>query len=190
MRTKLMMAMVMALGFAMTVNAQNSDKSKKDAKCPQFNAAKMDTMQCHRMVDELMLNDATTAKFETLYMNYLKEMRDLRKPEQMMKGQVPQWKEQTDSEVQKQLEEWFNKEQKMLDIRTKYYKEFKRILSPKQLVRIFRPGPQGPEMMHPRFFANNRGNEMPPFGGKQGKLMKGKRMDKQEFPQESTEKND
>jgi hypothetical protein len=154
--------MVIALGIGMTVNAQDNTRSKKNVKCPQFSAAKMDSMQCHRMVDELMLNDATTAKFETIYMNYLTEMRELRKPTQMMKeGQTPQWKEQTDSDVQKQLEEWFDKEQKMLNVRTKYYKELKRILSPKQTARIFRPGNQGRKMMRPRFCSDNKGKNKP-----------------------------
>jgi|ADurb_Cas_01_Slu_FD_contig_31_2429031_length_639_multi_8_in_0_out_0_1 hypothetical protein len=188
---KLMIAAIVFLGMGMAANAQENEKMQKR---PQFNAARMDSMQCHRMVDELMLNDATTAKFETLYMNYLTEMRTLRAPEgKMNKGEAQQeaWKEQSDADVQKMLEDRFDKELKMVNLRMKYYKEFKRILSPKQIVRIFQPGFGDRNMMHQPFFANKGGRMMPQGGQQNMKWNKQNRQDKQEFPQQpiTTDKN-
>jgi hypothetical protein len=188
---KLMIAAIVFLGMGMAANAQENEKTQKR---PQFNAARMDSMQCHRMVDELMLNDATTAKFETLYMNYLAEMRTLRAPQDKMnKGedQKEAWKEQSDADVQKMLEDRFDKELKMVNLRMKYYKEFKRILSPKQIARIFQPGFGGRNMMRPSFFANKGGRMMQQGGQQNMKWNKQNRQDKQEFPQQpiTTDKN-
>lgn len=159
-----MFVAVLFLQLGMVANAQ---EQKGMPARPQFNQASMDSMQCHRMVDELLLDDATTAKFAPAYMNYLSETRSLfPQPKFGAKDgkEKPQMKDKTDAEVQKMLEEHFSNEQKMLDIRTKYYKEFKRYLSPKQLVRVF--GPQG-GFGHggPQFGGMAPGNEGCPMMG-------------------------
>lgn len=160
MKTRLMMmATILLLGMGLSVQAQENGFKGERRK---FDVAKMDSMRCQHMANELMLNDATSAKFKTLYMDYLGEMRNLMMPMgKMNRSGIKRepLKEMTDAEVQKMLENRFEKEQKMLDVRVKYYKEFKRILSPKQIARIFRPRFQGKHMMHPGFFADKGGNK-------------------------------
>ncbi len=97
----------------------------------------------------------------------------------------------TGDNVQKMLEDRFDKELKMVNLRMKYYKEFKRILSPKQIVRIFQPGFGDRNMMHQPFFANKGGRMMPQGGQQNMKWNKQNRQDKQEFPQQpiTTDKN-
>lgn len=187
MKTRLMsIAVIMFLGIGMAANAQK--ENKQNFKRPRFNAEKMDSMQCKRMVDELMLNDATTAKFKTVYMNYLSEMRDLRKPQDFAnKGEEKkEWKDKTDADVQKDLENYFDKEQKQLDIKVKYYKEFKRILSPKQIVRIFRQK-RNKKDIQPRFFANGM---MPRFAQRHQGQGNNEQKNQNDFPQQQAENND
>jgi hypothetical protein len=194
MKTKFMIVALMFLQMGIVANAQEKqDKQDKLAR-PQFNAEKMDSMQCHHMVDDLLLNDATEAKFEPLYMKYLSDMRNLRTPQKTdAKQGNPEFKEQTDAEVQKMLEDRFSNEQKMLDLKVKYYKEFKRILSPKQLARIYQPQPrmngQFGRMMSPRF-ENGGCPMMRPMGQKFDKskqMTKRHDKDKQEQPNESSQ---
>jgi hypothetical protein len=174
----------------MGLSAQAQENGLKGER-RKMGVAKMDSMRCQRMTNELMLNDATTAKFKALYMDYLTEIRSVMMPVGKMNRsgiKKEPMKEMTDAEVQKMLENRFEKEQKMLDVRVKYYKEFKRILSPKQIARIFRPHFQGKRMMHPGFLANKAGNKgMHQWNGQANKRWNKQNKDK--YPQQSIEKD-
>ncbi|NLI35892.1 MAG: hypothetical protein GX416_05195 [Bacteroidales bacterium] len=189
MKTKLMMVATILL-FGIGLSAQAQGKGFKNEK-RRFDVAKMDSMRCQRMTNELMLNDATTAKFKAMYMDYLADMRNAMMPAGKIDRNAIKrdpLKEMTDAEVQKMLENRFDREQKMLDVRVKYYKEFKRFLSPKQIARIFRPRFQGKRMMHPRFLANKEGNKrMHQWNGQMNK--KWNKQDKNGYPQQPVEKD-
>lgn len=43
----------------------------------------------------------------------------------------------TDAEIEKQIKDQFAQSRKILDIREKYYNEFRKILSPKQIAKIY-----------------------------------------------------
>ena len=47
----------------------------------------------------------------------------------------------TDAEIEARIEKRFAQQRQMLDIREKYYKELKKILTPKQLQRIYEKHP-------------------------------------------------
>lgn len=150
------MAVITILAIGFTANAQEVQKRISHQR---MSVEKMDSLQCQRMVNELMLNDATVAKFTPLYMNYLTEIRNVwgrdRKVEKRNFGEK---KEKTDAEILKSIEDRFAKGQKILDIRTKYYKEFKHFLTAKQVEKIYQPRKIG------RF--GRQGMGMPPFGQK------------------------
>ena len=44
----------------------------------------------------------------------------------------------TDAEVEQQIKGRFAQSRKILDVREKYYDEFRKILSPKQIMKIYR----------------------------------------------------
>lgn len=44
----------------------------------------------------------------------------------------------TDAEIEKQIKDQFAQSRKILDIREKYYNEFRKILSPKQIAKFIR----------------------------------------------------
>lgn len=109
---------------------------------------KIQAMQCNQMVKALMLDDATAAKFTPVYMQYLKELSDSRissprRPK--VKGATVTQETQktepkpipTDAEVEKAIKDRFAQSRKILDIREKYYNEFRKILSPKQIMKIY-----------------------------------------------------
>jgi len=107
-------------------------------------------MQTNQMVRALMLDDATAAKFTPIYEKYLKELRECRmmnfKPrarkdadqgtEANTAKETPK-PVMTDAEIAKMLKDQFAQSRKMLDIREKYYNEFSKILSQKQIMKIY-----------------------------------------------------
>ena len=138
---------VLFMGSQMTLSAQEKDnKEKKQRPTPE----QMMQMQTNQMVKALMLDDATAAKFTPIYEKYLKELRDCRmmNREPRVKKETAQGTEaktakgpprpvMTDAEIAKMLKGQFAQSRKMLDIREKYYNEFSKILSQKQIMKIY-----------------------------------------------------
>ena len=138
---------VLFMGSQMTLSAQEKDnKEKKQRPTPE----QMMQMQTNQMVKVLMLYDATAAKFTPIYEKYLKELRDCRmmNREPRVKKETAQGTEaktakgtprpvMTDAEIAKMLKGQFAQSRKMLDIREKYYNEFSKILSQKQIMKIY-----------------------------------------------------
>ena len=127
MKTKFIYVVLMALflGSQMTLSAQN--KENKERK-----------------------QHPTAAKFTPIYEKYLKELRECRmmnfKPrarkdaaqgtEANTAKETPK-PVMTDAEIAKMLKDQFAQSRKMLDIREKYYNEFSKILSQKQIMKIY-----------------------------------------------------
>ena len=136
---------VLLMGSQMTLSAQNTEnKQKKQRPTPE----QMVQMQTKQIVNTLMLDDATAAKFTPVYEKYLKELRECR----MMthKARTEKTKAQgtdanakkerpsmTDDEIATMLRNQFTQSRKMLDVREKYYNEFSKILSQKQILKIY-----------------------------------------------------
>lgn len=141
MKTRFMiMAVAMLLsGTSFTLSAQNQK---------QHHPAKKNyrAMQCEQIVRTLMLDDATAARFTPVYEQYMTEMRATRNHPSAKKAVKPTPGETakpavkripTDSEVEQSIKNQFAQSRKMLDVREKYYTEFRKILSPKQIQRIY-----------------------------------------------------
>ena len=142
MKTKFIYVMMAALLIgSQTISAQNKDnKDQKQRPTPE----QMMQRQANQMVKTLMLDDATAAKFTPVYEGYLKALRECRmmirhernrrnnaEAKQTAKP-VP-----TDAEIEKQIKDQFAQSRKILDVREKYYNEFRKILSPKQIMKIY-----------------------------------------------------
>ena len=149
MKTKFIYVVLMDLflGSQMTLSAQNEEnKERKQRPTPE----QMMQMQTNQMVRALMLDDATAAKFTPIYEKYLKELRECRmmnfKPrarkdaaqgtEANTAKETPK-PVMTDAEIAKMLKDQFAQSRKMLDIREKYYNEFRKFLSPKQIQKMY-----------------------------------------------------
>lgn len=114
---------------SVTLQAQDVAKqARPERKRPTVE--QMQERQRNRIVKELALDDQTSAKFAAVYQQYQQEMRALF-PARTAKAQS------TDAEVEKAMKERFARERKTLDIREKYYGEFRKILSPKQVQKVY-----------------------------------------------------
>ena len=142
MKTKFIYAFLtcLVMGCQLSVSAQNQvNKGKKMNRTPE----QFMERQTHQMVKTLMLDDAATAKFVPVYQNYLKELRECRMMNRAKQraegtGVKPEPKPLlTDAEVEQQIKGRFAQSRRILDVREKYYNEFRKILSPKQIMKIY-----------------------------------------------------
>ncbi|MDR0891272.1 MAG: hypothetical protein LBN24_01485 [Mediterranea sp.] len=146
----LMAALMMGSQMSLSAQEQKKENAPKHQRPTQEQIAQMQTNQ---MVRTLMLDDATTAKFTPLYQAYLKELRDAR-----MAGRK-QWMEQrkagkdqgtdatarkqqpkagmTDAQIAAMIKNRFAQSRKLLDIREKYYADFSKMLSQKQILKMY-----------------------------------------------------
>lgn len=132
MKTRKIFMVLVALFMGGQVAMFAQDKKEGRPERRQFNREQMQEMQCNQIVNALALDDAETAKFKPVYAKYMEEMRSTRN----VKPRAPR-SEQTDAEVEQAIKERFAQSRKMLDIREKYYKEFRKFLSPKQIQKMY-----------------------------------------------------
>ena len=153
MKTKYFWMLVVAFMMGtQVVNAQaDKPKGKREHKRPTME--QIIQMQSQRIVDELGLDDKTAAKFAEVYKKYMKEMDDLRKQympakSDFKKDKPSMPKSLTDAEVDKMMRDRFAQARKMLDVREKYYDEFRKFLSPKQVQKVYNQGMANKERFH------------------------------------------
>ena len=145
MKTKNFFMLLVACFMGMQVmNAQHHDKGKHPGR-KRMTIEQMTDMQAKRIIGELGLDDKTAAKFTDVYRKYMKEMDDLRKKNLPQKPQVKPKDGKmppmpTDAEVDKMMRNRFKQSREMLDIREKYYDEFRKFLSPKQVQKVYDQG--------------------------------------------------
>ena len=127
------LAVVFMMAINVSVFAQQVDK--KQGKNPYTPEQRME-IQTGQMAKSLMLDDATSQKFVTVYSNYLKDLHGVagQCPVRMGKDGC---KNMTDEEITKMIEYRFDMSQKILDLRKKYYSEFKKILTPRQIMKVY-----------------------------------------------------
>ena len=141
MKTKYFFVLIAAFVMGTQVmNAQRHEYGKKmNHKRGEISMETVAEMQANKIIGELGLDDKTAAKFTDVYKKYMKEMNDLRK-EYMPKvkaGEVSMSSMPTDAEVDKMMRNRFKQSRETLDIREKYYDEFRKFLSPKQVQKIY-----------------------------------------------------
>lgn len=138
MRSKYLLAVLtfsFLLGSTITMAAQDEQKSDKIGKHPT--AEQMEQIKCKRMVKELMLDDATSAKFIPLYKQYLKELKACKPHDKDMKNAEKKGT-LTNATAEKLIKEQFTQTRKKVDIQEKYYGEFHKFLTPQQILKLYR----------------------------------------------------
>lgn len=138
-----MKKMLFTLAFAAisctTLFAQNMPEPQKKQRKP-ITIEK----QVNRMANQLMLDDATAAKFAPLYKEYLESLQGCcaqnccKKAAACPKSNATL----TDKEIEARIEKRFEMQQQRLDIQKKYFDKFKKILNAKQLEKVFAPRPK------------------------------------------------
>lgn len=128
---KIMKTMMLAVALFTCMGAQAQQSAAKDT---QKNREDFVQKQAQRIADQLAFDDQTTDKFVKTYSQYCKEVEALRPTRQPNREQE---KALTDKEVEQKIKERFDRSRKMLDIREKYYSEYSKFLTPKQIDRVY-----------------------------------------------------
>lgn len=124
----------------------------------------MQKNKCERIVKELALDNRTAQEFTDIYTKYQAETNainekypqpkmqlpdnrrpDRQGPDRKSKGKVknaqapaPQEKAiPTDAEIEKQIKDGFARERALLNAKEKYYNEFRKVLSPQQIQKMY-----------------------------------------------------
>ena len=145
--------MVAVLMGTQVVNAQNEPDKKSDKRMrPRMTMEQVANMQAAKIVNDLGLDDKTAAKFTEVYKKYMKELDDVRKefPLYGVKGMKAKAQASipTDEEVDKMMRDRFKQSRKMLEVREKYYDEFRKFLSPKQVQKVYDHGQMNRNLFH------------------------------------------
>ncbi len=155
---KLMTMVILMATISLTASAQDKDSKTKQ----RMSREQMTEVQARHIAEQLALDDAKTKQFVETYGNYQKELQSISpnrpngpqhpgdrggrgmKPKEQKDKQAqvqpqerPQMKELTDEEAEKAIKEGFEQEQKKLNLREKYYGEYSKFLSPKQIHRVY-----------------------------------------------------
>ena len=145
MKTKYFFVLLVAFIMGTQVmSAQHHENGKRPSR-KRMTIEQMTDMQANKIIGDLGLDDKTAAKFKDVYAKYMKEMNDLRKEYMPKKPDVKPGEGKanpmpTDAEVDKMMRDRFKQSRKMLDIREKYYDEFRKFLSPKQVQKVYDKG--------------------------------------------------
>ena len=111
--------------------AQNT-KNKKQKRTPEQVA----TVQAKDIAISLGFDDATTEQFTKTFCNYRMEMRNANIEKKAVNKGVAR-KDMTDEQVEQSIKAQFAHSRKAIDIREKYYGEFRKILNPRQIQRVY-----------------------------------------------------
>ena len=138
----LTMALMMTAAMVCAQPAQGKKSKPQPAEQEQAAPAKKGPGKKQLMgqaklyVQTFNLAGEDSAKFVNTFQAYNKQLRAIRlqyKPEKPAEG-----KELTEEQVEKRIINSFEQSRAILDTREQFYKEFRKILSPKQINRIFK----------------------------------------------------
>jgi hypothetical protein len=160
MKTKYFFVLMVALFMGTQVmNAQDEQGKERKHGRKRMTMEQMADMQASKIVADLGLDDKTAAKFTEVYKKYMAEQNEVRKEfaagfakrdkmGEKKDGERVKVNAPTDEQVDKMMRDRFKQSRKMLDIREKYYDEFRKFLSPKQVQKVFDKGMMNPGMFN------------------------------------------
>lgn len=134
---KKILASIIALALIGTASAYAQEEGQQQEK-QRPTPEEMAERQASKMASELLLSDAEAAKFTPVFKAYKLEIRAVNdqyrpaKRDENMKG-TPL----SDDEVKARIEANFEKSQKILDIRKAYFQKFQKVLTIKQIKKLY-----------------------------------------------------
>jgi len=128
---RLFVAAIALLG-TMTLQAQPPQGFSPDQGDKQAKRENLTRIKAQKIADELAFDEATTAKFTDTYLACQKEIwaLDPVKKHKAEDGSL------TDKEAEEIIKAQFERNEKVLQIRKKYYGEYSKFLSQKQILRV------------------------------------------------------
>ena len=125
---------MMVLTIAMLTVSMNLAAQENQNKKQRMSREQLAEAQAKHIAHDLALDDATSQKFVKAFCDYQKEVWALGPRTHGKNGKKA---EMTDDEVEKAIKERMERSQKILDLREKYYKEYNKFLTPKQIQRVY-----------------------------------------------------
>lgn len=122
----IMLALMTAICVAGAKAQQPNEKQK-------VSREQMVETQARHLADELALDDKTNDKFIETYINYKKELWAIAPKHDKKRQKVSE----TEQQAAQNMQQKFERSQKMLDIRTKYYKQFSKFMTQKQIELMY-----------------------------------------------------
>lgn len=120
---------VMMLVVAMTIITVNSFAQAPNKK-QRLTREQLSEKQAKYIANDLSLDEETTAKFINTYTQCQKEIWAL--------GQRPRRNDNNNEEqIEQNIKKRFEMSEKILDIRQKYYKEYSKFMTQKQIQRVY-----------------------------------------------------
>lgn len=126
---KILLLAAVVASSAMTASAGRRDRVEGK----KMDREELATRQAKRIASELALSDADDARFVDLYVKCRREVWA-----QKGDNRKTKYSELTDAQTDSLLRARMDRSQKLLDIRKKYYKEYRKFLSAKQVARIYK----------------------------------------------------
>lgn len=117
-----------ALMITLMASAPRSYASRGEGE--RVNRKELADAQARHISNELAFDDGTAKKFMETYCRCQQEIWGL--------GPRIKASSDTDEAAENEIESRFEHRQKLLDIRRKYYKEYRKFLTPKQIKRVYR----------------------------------------------------
>ncbi|MDR0754075.1 MAG: hypothetical protein LBF04_01665 [Prevotellaceae bacterium] len=131
---KKLLIFVLSTALCFSAAAQQKvEKNRKHGEKPD--KEEIIEKKCKTVADKLMLDDAAAAKFTPVYKNYLKELSENVDFKKLSDDNIT-----SDSDIDKNVRNSFERTRKTVDIREKYYGEFRKFLTAKQAKAIIKTG--------------------------------------------------
>lgn len=130
---RLIMVMCMMTISSTLVNAQTAKPSVQKTERQRMTREQLAEKQAQHIAKQLDLNDETSEKFTMEYCSYMKELWAI-SPRAGKKQQG----DMTDAQAEAQTKQDFERSQKILDLRQKYYKRYSTFLTQRQIQQVYK----------------------------------------------------
>lgn len=110
--------------------------------------------RCNELAAAMALDDEQAERFRPLYVRYTNEMQQARKQHKMHRAKRANLKTGesgqplTDEQIDENIRKRFALSRAIIDIREKYYLEFRQFMNPKQIQRMYDSEKRQGEKMH------------------------------------------
>ena len=149
---KTLFAALILMACSATINAQDGDNQR-------MSREQLAVTQAKYIAGELGLDEVTTKKYVDTFCDYQKEIWALGPKHHGKRGA-----EMSEEETDKEIKDRFDRSEKILAIRQKYYKRFSQFLTPKQIDRAYQLERQAMKHLEKHGKKGHHG----PRGGKRG----------------------
>jgi len=125
--------LIIALAIIACGTTAQAQSTKQKGNHQRLTREQMAEKQANFIAHELAMDDATATRFVDTYRKYQQEMWSLRPQHKKDKDA----ESKTDAQAAQDMKQRFEHSQKLLDLRKKYYDEYSKFLTPKQIERVY-----------------------------------------------------